>query len=138
MKMKKNGVIDQIMLWIVLFVAFITMFFMVIDYYMVMKTKDRCDALANYGVRMKALGKDESYITDGLNKIKNSYFEEIESDDIVCNEDDTQNDYQTIFTIETTFSNMFLSDSEKIVSKSSAFNEVNASHIDCSLTLQVH
>ena len=136
MKMR-NAVIDQIMLWIVLFVAFITMFFLVIDYYMVMKTKDRCDALANYGVRMKALGRSVEQVVEGLNKIKNSYFQTITTDDIECSEDVTQTDYQTIFKVETTFKNMFLSNEEKIKSKTSAFNEVNHSHIDCNVTLKV-
>ena len=55
----KKAVIDQMLLWIVLFVAFVTIFLLVIDYYMVLKTKDRADSIVNYGVRMKALGRDD-------------------------------------------------------------------------------
>lgn len=136
MKMR-NAVIDQIMLWIVLFVAFVTIFLLVIDYYMVMKTKDRCDTLANYGVRMKALGRSDDSVVEGLNNIKNSYFQTITLDDMECEEDDTKNDYQTLFRVETTFQNMFLTTDEKISSKTSAFNEASSSHIDCNLTLKV-
>lgn len=136
MKMR-NAVIDQIMLWIVLFVAFVTIFLLVIDYYMVMKTKDRCDTLANYGVRMKALGRSDDSVVEGLNNIKNSYFQTITSDDMECEEDDTKNDYQTLFRVETTFQNIFLTTDEKISSKTSAFNETSSSHIDCNLTLKV-
>ncbi len=133
----RRAVIDQMMLWIVLFIAFVTIFFMVIDYYMVMKTKDRCDALANYGVRMKALGREDATVVDGLNNIKNSYFQTVELADIECNEDTTLSDYQTIFRVDVTFNNMFLSGAEKITSSASAFNEVSDSHIDCNVTLNV-
>ncbi len=133
----RRAVIDQMLLWIVIFVAFVTIFLMVIDYYMIMKTKDRCDTLANYGVRMKALGRADTDIVDGLNNIKNSYFKTVELADIECIEDATQNDYQTIFKVETTFNNIFLSTGENIISNASAFNEVSSSHIDCNVTLKV-
>jgi hypothetical protein len=133
----RRAVIDQILLWIVLFIAFITMFFMVINYYMVMKTKDRCDTLANYGVRMKALGRDNDDIVNGLNNITNNYFKEITTDDMECVEDATQNDYQTVFKVDTTFKNIFLDNNERVASKASTFNEVNSSHIDCNITLEV-
>ncbi len=133
----RNAIIDQILLWLVLFISFVTMFLMVIDYYLVLKTKDRCDTLANYGVRMKALGRDDETIVIGLNNIKNSYFETITIDDLHCEEDSEDIDYQIVFEITTTFNNMFLSNGELIKSKTASFNEVSDSHIECSLILRV-
>jgi len=128
---------EQMLLWIIIFISFVGMFLMVIDYYMVLKTKDRCDTFANYGVRMKSLGKDDSSIVDGLNTIKNSYFENILIDDLNCVEDNSNLEYQVVFNVQTTFQNMFLSNGELIVAKTAAFNEINNLNISCNLLLRV-
>lgn len=132
----RKAVIDQMLLWIVLFIGFVTIFFMVIDYYLVVKVKDRCDAIVHYGVRMKALGKDDIDIVTGLNNIKGNYFDTIVEGDIDCTEDSGATNYQVVFTTSINITNRFISENESIYSKASSFNEVDSSSIDCNLTLR--
>ncbi|MCK5110296.1 MAG: hypothetical protein KAQ94_02160 [Arcobacteraceae bacterium] len=130
----RKAVIDQILLWIVLFVSFVTIFYFVIDYYNIIKAKDKCDALANYGVRMKALGKSDSDIVIGLNSLKGSYFATIYDANLTCTALATEQ-YQVIFTTNITFKNQFLEDGEKIYSIATAFNEVSSTDQNCTLDL---
>jgi len=132
----KTAVIDKILLWIVIFVAFYSIFFIIIDYYKIIKVKDRCDALANYGSRMKALGKNDSTIISGLNNIKNGYFDTIYDENMTCTTLVTTN-YQVIFTTNITFKNRFLNDGEYIYAKSASFNEIDSFDQNCSLNLSV-
>ena len=133
--LNKKGIVDQIILWIVLFVSFVTIFLLVIDYYTVIKVKDKCNALANYSVRMKALGKDTATIVAGLNSIKTDFFDTIVEADLTCTQPGT-NDYKVILTTNITFTNKFLSEGEKIYSKATAFNEVDSTDTECSLNLR--
>ncbi len=131
----KKAVIDQIMLWLVIFVSFVIMLFLVIDYYVVVKVKDRCDTIANYAVRMKALGRDDENITLGINNLMINKFDDIKTDDILCSETNDE-EYKVKFKIiadvvTTTFSD------KTVYSYSSAFNEVNNLSIDCNVTLRV-
>ncbi len=131
----RKAIIDQIMLWIVTFVSFVTLFFIVIDYYIVLKVKDRSAAIANYGVRMKALGREESIIVEALNNVKSDYFSTIYEDNITCEALDTEL-YQVIFTTNISIKdNVFLSNDEKIYAVATAFNEENATDQNCTLNL---
>ena len=83
-KNMKKAVIDQIMLWIVLFTIFVGFLFFIIDYSNVMKVKDNTDAIADYIGRMVALNKNEADIIEGINKVK----DEIDSNDELRNKVD--------------------------------------------------
>lgn len=131
----KKAVIDQMMLWMIIFISFVTMLFMVMDYYVVIKTKDTSDLLSNYGARMKALGKNDDIIVDGLNTIKSDYFATVNSGDLLCDTSDTGG-YKIKLTANISIVNRFLSADEKIYSYSSAFNEVNSDDISCTLNLR--
>lgn len=130
----RNGVIDQILLWIVLFISFVTIFLMVIDYYIVIKIKDKCESLSNYGSRMKALGKDAAEIVSGLNIVKGDYFSTILESNLTCTPTGTSN-YIVSFSTNIFISNKFLSSNEKIYTHAATYNEVNAIDINCSLNL---
>jgi hypothetical protein len=130
----KQAIVDQIILWIILFVSFVTIFYLVIDYYMVIKTKDQSDLLSNYGARMKALGKDDATVVAGLNTLKGDYFQTIQEANLSCVNLATER-YQIIFTTNIHLKNSFLNENDKIYSRSSAFNEINATDINCSLNL---
>ena len=134
----RKAVIDQMLLWIIIIISFFTILFLVIDYYMVLKTKDRTDSIVNYGVRMKALGRDDVDIVSGINNIKSSFFDTVVIDDFNCVDDNETTGYQVTFTTSVTFNNMFLSVDKKINNKASAFNEVNSHNIDCNLTLRTN
>ncbi|MEA3353631.1 MAG: hypothetical protein U9Q33_07440 [Campylobacterota bacterium] len=133
----RKALIDQMLLWIVLFVAFVTVFYVILNYYNVIRAKDKSDSIVNYGVRMKALGRSDSSIVAGLNDVKGSYFDTIVDDDLNCVEDNTTADYQVIFTSNISIgSNMFLNQNENITSQAAAFNEASSFHIDCNLNLR--
>ncbi len=138
----KKAIIDQIMLWMVIFVSFVTLFFFVIDYYKVIKAKDNCDILANYGVRMKALGRDDKNITTGLNNLKIKYFEDIVYDDIDSNNSDLQctstddDNYSVRFMVIADVTTTAFHKSE-VHSYAAAFNEASNSSVDCNLTLRI-
>jgi len=132
----RSAIIDQIMLWIFIFVFFVIIFVLVIDYYTLIKTKDSCDTISNYGARMKALGKSNTIIATELNKRKSNRMETIDTNDILCYEN-TPGNYQVVF-----HTNMELNTTtfkEKLInSSSSAFNELDSTDIECTLTIKTH
>jgi hypothetical protein len=131
--MMKKAVVDQFLLWVVLFIAFITIFFLVIDYYIILKTKDRCDMLANYGARMKALGKDNAFIISGLNNLKTDQFQTITEDHLDC-EDLETTQYQVVFNTAISLKSKFFG-IQNIVSTTSTFNETSSIDRRCTLNL---
>ncbi|MEA3384038.1 MAG: hypothetical protein U9Q20_05120 [Campylobacterota bacterium] len=130
----RKAVIDQMMLWIVIFVSFIVILFLVIDYYVILKTKDRCDMLANYAVRMKALGRTDDNISSGLNSLSNGDFGTINIPDDWCTYNDSSGNYQVKVSMTSEINTITFKNSN-IESYASAFNEVNSSTIDCTLEL---
>lgn len=132
----KNAVVDQIILWIMLFVAFVGFLFFVIDYANAVKVKDNTDAVADYVARMVALNKESSEIISGANTIKDDYFASISQSDLVCIEDESLSNHQVIMNVYTTLTNSFLPISNSNVhSKTVVFNESSQTEIECTLTL---
>ena len=137
MKKQKNykkAVIDQMMLWIVIFISFVILFFLVIDYYTVVKVKQRSDTLVNYGVRMKALGRDNIDIVQGLNNLKIKYIDTKKEVDLICTTVSDGNytvKFNTQININT---NTF--EKKNVHSYASSFNEVDNKDINCTLILR--
>ncbi len=129
------AIIEQIILWIVIFIGFVTFLFMVIDYGNVMRIKGNVDLMAEYGARMLSLGKTTDEVASGLNAIKIVYFAPISGGDITCTTTATGN-YQMIFTVTGLYTDAkILNQQDAISSKKVVFNERNSDEIDCSLTL---
>ena len=132
----KKAVIDQIILWIVLFVIFVGFLFFVIDYSNAIKVKDNSDAIADYVARMVALNKTDADIVTGANKIKDSYFATIQDGDLVCTSDTSIANHQVIMNVYTTLVNDFLPvGNNNIHAKTIVFNESSEFQKECSLTL---
>lgn len=132
----KNAVVDQIILWIMLFIIFVGFLFFVIDYANAVKVKDNTDAIADYTARMVALNKDSSEIISGANTIKDDYFTTISQSDLVCIEDETLSNHQVIINVYTTLTNSFLPvGNSNVHSKTVVFNESSQTEIECTLTL---
>lgn len=132
----KKAVIDQILLWIVLFITFVGFLFFTIEYSNAIKVKDNSDAIAEYTAKMVSLGNTSSDIITGLNNIKDDYFSVIQEDDLVCNEDTSSSNYQVIINIYATLDNGFLDlGNNNIHSKTVIFNESSEFKKECSLTL---
>jgi len=130
----KKAVIDQIMVWMLVFVSFVTLFYLSMDYYKLLKTKESCDTMSNYGARMKALGKSNDTIAGELNKRKSNLMDTINATDIICREDITDQKYQVVFRIMMDLNTTTFQD-KQIQSVSSAFNELTSSNIECNLTI---
>lgn len=132
----KNAIIDQILLWIVLFTIFVGFLFFIIDYSNTVKAQDNTSAIADYIARMNALDKQESDIVIGINQIKNSYFATVTSNDLNCTTNTGISNYQVIVNVYATMINNFLSSqANNIHSKAVVFNESSAFQKECSLTL---
>lgn len=129
------AVIEQIILWIVLFISFVSFLFMVIDYGNIMRVKGNIDLMAEYGARMFALGKTTDEVAASLNNIKINYFAPIDGDTIECTQTENGN-YQILFTVSGGYDEVkVLEKKDDIISKKVVFNERNSNEIDCSLTL---
>lgn len=134
----KKAVIDQIILWIVLFIIFVGFLFFVIEYSNAVKVKDNVDAVADYTARMVALGETETTIATGINaNIKDDYFANVVAADIVCTEDTATSNYQVVVEVKTTYSNDFIADTN-VLSKTVVFNEQSEFKNECKLTLKIN
>uniref|UniRef100_UPI0040485FCB hypothetical protein n=1 Tax=Aliarcobacter sp. TaxID=2321116 RepID=UPI0040485FCB len=132
----KKAVVDQIILWIVLFITFVSFLFFILDYSNAMKVKDNVDALSDYIARMVALNKPESEIVTGANTIKDNYIATIQEGDLICNIDTSISNYQVIINTYATLTNSFLPiANDNVHSKTVVFNESSEFEKECSLTL---
>lgn len=135
-KNMKNGFVDQIILWIMLFICFVTFLFFVIDYSNAIKVKDNTDAIADYVARMVALGNTASDTVNGANDIKDTYFGSIAESDLVCVDNSTATNHQVIVNVYTTLTNGFLpTGNSNIHSRTVVFNEKSEIETECTLTL---
>lgn len=135
-KNMKKAVVDQIILWIVLFTIFVSFLFFVIEYSNAIKVKDSTDAVADYIARMVALDKPTTDIVAGANKVKDDYFATIQDGDLTCITDNSQSNYQVVMNVFTTLNNGFLSlGGQNVHSKTVVFNESSEFQKECSLTL---
>lgn len=136
----KNAFVDQIILWIVLFVVFVGLLFFIIDYSNAVKVKDNADAIADYTARMVALGRSDALIAEGINtNIKDDYFQDISESSIVCSDDTTVSNHQVIVNVYTTLVNGFLPvASNNVHARTVVFNERSEFKEECSITLLVN
>ena len=132
----KDAVVEQIILWIVIFISFVSLLFFIIDYSNVVKIKENADSISDYAAKMIALSKDEQDIISGINKIKGDYVADVISGDLICIEDTSIANHQVIVNVYATVNNGFLPvSSNNIHSKTVVFNESSEFEKECSLTL---
>lgn len=132
----KKAVIDQIILWIVIFTSFVGLLFFVIDYSNALKVNENADSIANYTARMVSLSEDESDIVNGINNIKGDYVSTIQSADLVCSENQANLNRQVIVNVYATLDNDFLTgNSNNVHAKAVVYNESSEFEKVCNLTL---
>ena len=132
----KKAYVEQVLLWMVIFISFVGILFFVIDYSNVAKVKENTDSISDYTAKMIALSKGEIDIVDGINKIKGDYVVMITESDLICTEDSTTLNHQVIVNIYATVNNRFLPESNNnIHSRTVVFNESSEIEKECSLTL---
>lgn len=136
----KKAVIDQILLWMVLLIAFISIFFIVIDYATIARLKTNTDLISKYAARMIALDKNKVDIATTLNSIKVPYFDDITSADFICTKETPTtgvNEYKVTLEVSAAYSYSIVLDfNDTIVSKVSTFNEIDEDFVDCKLALR--
>ena len=131
----KTAIVDQILLWVVLLVGFVTLLFITVDYSAVMRLKNNNDTLAQQGARLIALGKTNDEVAESLNNIKNVFYADNSGGDITCVEV-TATSYQVIFNVISTYDDAkILTISDSIYAKVAVFNESNSNEITCTLTM---
>lgn len=135
----KDAVVEQIILWIVIFTSFVTFLFFVIDYANALKVNENAEAISAYAARMVALNEEDADIIAGINNIKGDYVAALQAGDITCNEDASVENRQVIMNVYATLTNDFLpTKSNNIHSKIVVFNEASAFEKECSLTLDLN
>ncbi len=132
----KDAVVEQIILWIVIFISFVSILFFIIDYSNALKASENADSIANYTARMVALNESESDIADGINRIKGDYVQAVTTAGISCTEDTTDASRQVIVNVSGTLpNNIILTGSNNINSKAVVYNESSEYKKECSIAL---
>ncbi len=135
----RRGVIDQIMMFMMVFVFLVTLFFLIVDYSSIGKMQNQLDMISRQGSRLISLGKDHENIANMVNTLKTNYFRAVTDDDISC--DATDNELsRVVFNIQGSFESRFDalgSDGEVTISSVSvAYNENSTDEMNCTVVLQ--
>lgn len=130
----KPAVIEQIMVWLLIFVGFATLLFLTMEYAAIVRLKSNNDTLAQQGARLIALGKSNADIAAALNTMKVSYYATIDADDIVCTEV-VDTSYQIILNVTSTYTDAKVLTISDITAKAATFNETNSNEITCDIVL---
>ncbi|WP_072679774.1 hypothetical protein [Arcobacter sp. LA11] len=144
----KPAYIEQILMWMVLFIGFVWLFFFVINYATAIRIKDNMDALSEYAVRVVSGTLTQStmptaqLVTD-LNSIRIPAIDTIAIGDIVCNiatAAPQNTNYQAIFIVQGTYNKNFLSGqgANNFISRKVVYNENSAAQITCTLSIDIN
>lgn len=137
----KNAYVENILLWIVMFIGFVTFFFFVLNYAKVVRVKDNMDSFSDYGARIISIsGTDSTAISNlvtRLNAMSINGMATITTADLSCTSvDDMPPRYQVIFTTQTSnTTNIAAFYSNQLVSRRAVFNESGSSTVSCTLTV---
>ncbi len=133
----KSAAVENIIIWMLIFSMFVSIFFFIINYASIIRTKDIVDALADYGsnyIATKGVGDD---ISKTMNSIASVSFKKINADtSVICNPPDANHKYQIIFNVTTT-NDSFYFYNEKISSKRVVFNQLGSESITCNLSVTI-
>ena len=131
----KDAIVENIILWVILFVSFATLLFFSVEYSTSLRVIDKANALSDYGARAVSLGKSDSEVVDGLNQIKGDSFNTITTGNLTCTENVGTENYQVEFNTYTTYENNFLTNqgTNNIRGKRVVFNEVSSTEKVCNL-----
>ena len=142
----KTAYIEQILMWMVIFIGFVWMFFFVIKYATAIRIKDNIDALSEYGARKIASTVNQSLVDSdatfiaSLNNIRINKISALTTTDLVCVIDTSSVNSQVIFITQGTYLDDFLSNqgTNNFTSKKVVFNESNVEQITCTLNVTIN
>lgn len=138
-KNMKPAAIDIIFVWIVLFGIFVSIFFFIINYTSIIRTKDTLDALADYGANYIGKNGIGDNISNAMNSIATKNFANINADtSAICNAPVADNTFQVAFIVTST-NNSFYFYNGQLSSKRVVFNQDNTGNgITCNLSVTLN
>jgi len=133
----RRGILDHIIMQILIFVFFVTMLFLVIDYSSVARVQNLLDTIAQQGARMVSLDRTLTQVASMINANKTDYYLAVNSSDITCISTGSSSQVNFIASgdYNTSFSTLGDSGVVTVVSRSTAYNEVNSSDLNCTISL---
>lgn len=129
----KPAYIENILIWMVMFIGFVTLFFFVIDYASIVRIKDNMDALSDFGARSIAINGTGTDISAQLNVTSVNAINAITSGNLNCNSV-ANNAFQVIFITQATNSSYKFFNNQ-LTSRRVVFNEVNSNTVTCTLNI---
>ena len=130
----KKAYIENILLWMVMFIGFVTLFFFVIDYATIVRVKDNMDAISDYGARNVAINGIGTDLSTNINSMKVNAINTVSADTNTICTTNTNGAYQVIFITETT-NTEFKFFGNKLGSKRVVFNDNSSDTITCTLNI---
>lgn len=136
----KSAYIENVIIWMVMFIGFAITFFFIIDYGTVTRVQDNIKGLSDYGANYVSINGSTvtNDLVDGLNNLKLDKINTITAGNISCGATPTgSSNYQVIFT--TTTGNVTLEFyTGTLEGKRVVYNEQGAADIQCTLNITLN
>jgi hypothetical protein len=134
----KPAYIENILLWMVMFIGFATLFFFVINYASIIRVKDHLDALSDYGANTISMQGSRTDISAQLNSMAGRGLDTINTGDLVCNQIAEEiRTFQVIFNTVTTNSSYKFFD-HQLSSRRVVFNQDGSGNtVTCTLSVTI-
>lgn len=148
-KNMKAAVIEQMFMWMVIFIGFVWMFFFVLDYATAIRIKDNMDDISKFAARFVSntsnqvnMGSNAVLITN-INNINISKISNVTTGNLNCviaNSAPQNTNQQCIFIVQGTYLDGFLSNqgTNNFQSKTVVYNNTNAEQITCTLNITIN
>lgn len=130
----KKAYIENVLLWMVMFIGFVTLFFFVIDYATIVRIKDNMDAISDYGARNVAINGIGQDLSTNINNMKVQGINNVSADTSSICTSNANNAYQVIFITQTT-NNSYKFYGDTLTSRRVVFNEQNSNTVTCTLNI---
>ncbi len=130
----RNGMVDFVMAFMLLFVTFVLMLFLVLGFRNSVKIESYLDAVATQGVRILAIENDENEVITLANTLKMTAIETVDIDDLTCSVG--SGDRVVHLVIQVDYEVPVLG-SKTFKSSAAAYNEDQNQELNCTLLLGV-
>ncbi len=132
-KLNKPAFVEHIILWIIMFTSFISLFFFILEYANILKMQHQLSLMSDVGAKMTSKNINNERIIESLNRLKTKNIANITTNNLNCNTNTNSANYQVTFDVLINYRNSFFNN---ILKRTVVFNETNSSQIDCTLTLR--
>lgn len=134
----KKAAIETIFVWIVIFALFVSIFFFVIHYTVIVRVKDTMDTIANYASNYIATNGVGDDLSSRINDIATKNFDTISADTSSICSTANNNDFKIIFIVTTTSDSNLYFYKDQLVSRKVVFNQDGTGNtITCNLSVKI-